>query len=154
MIHKEMGTPRLTRALFCFASLFLTKFDANPHFVWTEKKKNGPIIIVSREKTRSLALRATHSFVDDILGALNSSIFPSFFVFFLPSLGLNSLVASSNELSLLFSHRKNKIRRRADDNTFKMCATREFSPKEGRKKTKKEGKIEEFNAPRMSSTKE
>lgn len=25
LIHKEMGTPRLTRALFCFASLFLTK---------------------------------------------------------------------------------------------------------------------------------
>ena len=127
LIHKEMGTPRLTRALFCFASLFLTKFDANPHFVWTEKKKNGPILIVSREKTRSLALRATHSFVDDILGALNSPIFPSLFVFFLSSLGLNSLVASSNELSLLFSsllfsHRKNKIRRRADGNTFKMCA--------------------------------
>ena len=33
-------------------------------------------------------------------------------------------------------------------------ATREFSPKEERKKTKREGKIEEFNAPRMSSTKE
>jgi hypothetical protein len=33
-------------------------------------------------------------------------------------------------------------------------ATREFSPKEGRKKTKREGKIEEFNAPRMPSTKE
>jgi hypothetical protein len=33
-------------------------------------------------------------------------------------------------------------------------ATREFSPKEGRKKTKREGKIEEFNARRMSSTKE
>ena len=87
LIHKEMGTPRLTRALFCFASLFLTKFDANPHFVWTEKKKNGPSNIVSREMTRSLALRATHSFVDDILGALNSSIFPSLFVFFLSFVG-------------------------------------------------------------------
>jgi hypothetical protein len=39
LIHKEMGTPRLTRALFCFASLFLTKFEANPHFVWRVWRK-------------------------------------------------------------------------------------------------------------------
>ena len=45
--------------------------------------------------------------------------------------------------------REEKRRERSLDD-----ATREFSPKEGRKKTKREGKIEEFNAPRMSSTKE
>ena len=49
----------------------------------------------------------------------------------------------------VFTMREEKRRESSLDD-----ATREFSPKEGRKKTKREGKIEEFNAPRMPSTKE
>ena len=51
--------------------------------------------------------------------------------------------------NFVFTMREEKRRESSLDD-----ATREFSPKEGRKKTKRERKTEEFNAPRMSSTKE
>ena len=51
--------------------------------------------------------------------------------------------------NFVFTMREEKRRESSLDD-----ATREFSPKEERKKTKREGKIGEYNAPRMSSTKE
>ena len=69
LIHKEMGTPRLTRALFCFASLFLTKFDANPHFVWgLKRRKMDP-------SSSSRARRRVHSLSEQLIpSSMTSSV--------------------------------------------------------------------------------
>lgn len=71
LIHKEMGTPRLTRALFCFASLFLTKFDANPHFVLEKRihrRKMDP-------SSSSRARRRVHSLSEQLIpSSMTSSV--------------------------------------------------------------------------------
>jgi hypothetical protein len=69
-------------------------------------------------------------------------------VLILSRVHLESVVVGA-PANFVFTMREEKRRESSLDD-----ATREFSPKEGRKKTKREGKIEEFNARRMSSTKE
>ncbi len=69
-------------------------------------------------------------------------------VLILSRVHLESVVVGA-PADFVFTMREEKRRESSLDD-----ATREFSPKEGRKKTKREGKIEEFNAPRMPSTKE